>query len=586
MRPFIVGMLGICFLLIINAQSYAVYDVPNNDNDCPDNCRQVPWSAGSDQWNNGTLPTYSPVECTGLTEGDGTTDNSSAIQTCIDNAEDNTAVYIPAGIYYVNRTIRLRSNVVLRGAKPSSAPYLPSTDSTSTTFKLGSNGSISFSGGSKGSEKSIISGYNKGSTTLNMASGHGFSQGDWISVFEDGESDIPTTTSGASGTCSWCGEGNGSNLIQQFVQVTSVDGNTITISRPLYYTYKSGNNPGAKKITFGTQRAGLENIRLDGSYTNHDQFIQMSYALFCWVKGVETYDAGSGAKDNHINIQWSQGVEVRDSYFHYGRNSSSDRNYGIAFFFWNSDHKIENNILRHHRHSISFEGGGSGCAILYNYIDDNYTDDTSYLGSARFNHGAHPMMNLYEGNIISHITADRYWGSSSHFVLFRNWFWGAETGTSVPNYPPSVGYVGIDIWRDQNYYSVVGNVIGNTSLNANWDNATVRPSAGSCNEWAGPNSPVVYCYDGSKASTSSINHGNYDYKTDGVAYWEGGSDHNLKNSMYYNSRPYWWYDQGVGRPWPAIGPDVDGYVTDIPAKDRYEGEYYSTPAPPKNLRIK
>ena len=46
------------------------------------------------------------------------------------------------------------------------------------------------------------------------------------------------------------------------------------------------------------------------------------------------------------------------------------------------------------------EGGGSGIAILYNYIDDNYTDDTTYLGSARANHGAHPYMNLYEGTSI------------------------------------------------------------------------------------------------------------------------------------------------------------------------------------------
>ena len=125
-------------------QSYAFYNLPNDDNDCPDNCRQLPWKAGSDQWNSGILPDYQSLECTGLIEGDGTSDNSSIIQNCIDNAKEGTAVYIPPGIYYINRTITIKSNVVLRGAKTSSIPFLPDFDSTSTTFKMGSNGKISF----------------------------------------------------------------------------------------------------------------------------------------------------------------------------------------------------------------------------------------------------------------------------------------------------------------------------------------------------------------------------------------------------------------------------------------------------------
>lgn len=416
-----------------------------------------------------------------------------------------------------------------------------------------------------------------------MASGHGFIVDDWISLFEDGESELPTDNGG----CTWCGENNGSNLIQQFAKVTAVSGNDITISRPLYYAYESGNNPGAKVMTWAAEYAGLENMRLNGNYTDHNEFILMSYALFSWVSGVETYHAGSGAKDAHIRIQWSHGGEIRDSYFHYGRTHSGDRNYGMALFWWNSDHKFENNVFRHHRHSFSFEGGGAGCAILYNYIDDNYTDDLTYLGSARTNHGAHPMFNLWEGNIISHLVADSVWGSSSHQVFFRNWFWGDETGTGVPRYPPSGGYVAVELWEDQNYHSVVGNVLGMASpFNANWDNATLKPSdCTNTYKYAGPNSPVVYCYDSTGAYASALTHGNYDYKTDGVAYWDGGADHDLKNSMYYDSKPSWWDDQGVGRPWPPIGPDVNGYVVDIPAKDRFEGEIYTSLSAPSNLRI-
>ena len=431
---FIVLFIPVLFLLSASlAYSQATYDLPNDDNGCPDDCRQVPWLAGSDQWNGGVLPVYTPVTCTGLA-GDGTTDDGPAIQSCINSASQGTAVYIPAGVYYVNTNIALKGGVALRGAKSSAAPYLPAADPTATTFIIGANGRISFSGGSTGSQRSILSGYTKGSQTLVMASGHGFAVNDWIIVSENPDPEIPSTSSGSIGSCNWCGQNDGVHLMSQMAQITSMNGDTITISRPLYYTFKSGLSPVARKITMNVQRAGLENIRLDGSKENHGAFIYMNRALFDWVKGVETYDAGSSAKASHVQVEWSHGVEIRDSYFHFGRASSSDRNYGIAFMFANSDHKVENNILRNHRHSIDFEGGGTGVVILYNYIDDQYTDDLTYLGSSRTNHGGHPYMNLWEGNIVSHVIGDTYWGSSSHTVFFRNWLWGDETG-GVPQFP-------------------------------------------------------------------------------------------------------------------------------------------------------
>ena len=298
------------------------------------------------------------------------------------------------------------------------------------------------------------------------------------------------------------------------------------------------------------------------------------------MKDVETYDAGTASKANHVYIAWSHGIEVRDSFFHFGRDSSSDRNYGVSFFFWNSDHKVENNILRQHRHSISFEGGGSGAVILYNYIDDNYTDDPSYLGSARINHGAHPMMNLYEGNWISHLTADSYWGSSSHITLFRNWLRGKGSQIGLPLIP-NWGFIAVDIWTDQKYYNVVGNVLGNSA----WTNGGVRNSGG-----CGVSSPTAYRYGcdsngayDSATFNSILSHGNYDYVSDGIAFWDGGSDHTLKNSMYYSSKPAF-FGSSV---WPPYGPDSNlrPIIGNIPAKDRFEGVVINIPATPTNLRV-
>lgn len=563
----------------------SAYDLPNDDAGCPGNCRQVPWRAGSDLWNGGTLPNYSQVTCVGLA-GNGTTNDGTAIQACINSASAGTAVYVPAGVYLVSSSINMKSNVVLRGAKTSGPPFLPVADPSATTFKLGSNGAINFSSGSVGSNVGIASGYTKGSTSIVMNAGHGFVAGNWIIVSENPDTTIPVTKTGDDGNCTWCGENDGVHLMAQILQVTAVSGNTISLSRPLYYTFQSSLSPVARKITLGISKAGIENIRLDGSSADHPAFIYMQYSLFNWVKGVETYHAGSGAKNSHIESEWSYGSEIRDNYFHHGRDSSSDRNYGIAFLFVNSDHKVENNILRNHRHSTDMEGGGSGIAILYNYIDDDFTDDTSYLGSARANHGAHPYMNLYEGNIYSHITADSYWGSSSHNVFFRNWLWGDETQASDVPAKPSWGSTPLDVWYNQNYYSFVGNVLGVTGkwMNPNWSSYIVRNTSCSGNPIYdyGCNSNGQYS---SVASTTSINHGNFDFKTNGVAFWEGGSNHTLKNSMYYGAKPAFFGSCS----WPAFGPDLSPITNTLPAKARFEsdpscgGSVGTPPAPPTGL---
>ena len=82
-------------------------------------------------------------------------------------------------------------------------------------------------------------------------------------------------------------------------------------------------------------------------------------------------------------MDFSYGDEIRDNYLHDQRSGASGAGYGIYFQFVNSDTRVENNIVRHNRHSLVYQGGGSGTVVLYNYIDDNYTDDTTYLGSAR-----------------------------------------------------------------------------------------------------------------------------------------------------------------------------------------------------------
>lgn len=546
---------------------WALYKLPEDKNGCPENCRQIKWETGSDIWNEGSLPVYTSVTCTGLAR-DGKTDDGPAIQSFINNAKPNTAVYLPAGTYFVNSTVRLKSNVVLRGAgKDKTIITLGSSGRLTTqSFSFGSNVAPKTSYNLKSSGYALSGTPKKGDTTLSISSGT-VNVGDWISVFADDDPSL-VNANGDIGKCKWCADNTGFNLMQQIVQVKAKNGSMVTISKPLYYTPYT--HPQYRKYTFNTKYAGFEDFKVNATGDiGSGQIILLQGALFCWVKGVETYNTGSSSGSAHIELKGSYGCEVRDSYVHGGRTSGSGANYGIWIMNINSDHKIENNIMRHNRHGIVFEGGGSGCAILYNYIDDNFTEDLSYLGSARTNHGAHPYMNLFEGNSVSHLVADSYWGSSSHFVLFRNHLWGDQTGSGVPK-KPSWGFIPVEVWHNQNYYSLVGNVLGISGKwqNPNWSSYSVIGTSYKSNSMM-----VFGCNSGNsnnpKARATAIIHGNYDLKTKGVANWEGGSDHELQESMYYDSMPVWWYRN---TPWPPIGPDVSNFANEIPAIQRFNGK--------------
>ena len=68
-------------------------------------------------------------------------------------------------------------------------------------------------------------------------------------------------------------------------------------------------------------------------------------------------------------------------------------------------------------------------------------------------HGAHPMMNLIEGNHArDKFDADNYWGTSSHQTFIRNRMYNV-TGKLY-------GSWGFDLYKGVRYYNIVGNVLG------------------------------------------------------------------------------------------------------------------------------
>jgi len=118
----------------------------------------------------------------------------------------------------------------------------------------------------------------------------------------------------------------------------------------------------------------------------------------------------------------------------------------------------------------------------------------------------------------------------------------------------------------QTYYSFVGNVLGHTGMHTTWSGATLR----GFNEYATAANPIVYSYAGANGSipstdTTSLNHGNWDYKTVGVAYWEGGTNHTLPTSLYYTTEPTYM----AGYPWPLEGPEGNPTINPNAAENCY-----------------
>ncbi len=482
---------------------------------------------------------------TGLHNG-GIVDDAPVINAAIIAASPNTVLLIPAGTYKIAGYVYMKSGVALRGAKQQGfPPFLPADDASATTIVFGSGGLIFFRGGDKTTNWTpgpqlgipITSGYTQGSTSLTLSSASALAIGDYICVYQNKD-----TAAIDDKGYTWLGEDSGPDphVWAQYTKVTNKSGNVITIDPPLYQVTPNPTGQSVRKQTFGITNAGIENMRIDGG--GYYRILWLQFCSFCWVTGVETYNAGASSSGSpHIWTEFCYANEYSHNYCHYGASHDSGANYGIEFYHWNSRHKVENNVVRETRHSIIFEGGGTGCVMLYNYTDDNWesvqgqpnTRDASFLSEDEVgNHGAHPYMNLWEGNWAACWWGDYTQGSSSYLTAFRNSFSGKQTSYSLMN--PWLWTV-VEVETYNRYFNLIGNIVGNATMTG----GTVINNGG-----GGP-LPTMFRFGYSSTGGShtdslpystAILHGNYDFVSDSIHDW-ASPDHTLPMSLYYTARP-------------------------------------------------
>lgn len=488
-------------------------------------------------------------------------------------------VYLAAGTYEIPGTVRIPSNVTLRGAGAGRTILNATGGGGGSVVSMGA-GSVAYR------PVRIVAGAAAGSTGIELGDTSGVQPGMYLAI---GEINDPSYVSsqGSGGNCNWC-DGwteNGSIARGQIVAVTAVSGTRVTISPGLYSAY--ANAPVAVPFRMAESYAGVEDLQVRANQSGYASNFGMSACAYCWIKGVKS----NYADGDHVEVYWGFHDEIRDSYFsnaylHGPGAHDSD----IQVAFKTSASLIENNIVERTHVAVMLEWGAAGNVIAYNYTTGEFDSGAANLviGGIDF-HGAHPQFNLIEGNVLTMLDADSVWGTSSDAYVFRNWVVGTNricapmSGRGSVNCSGASGRYGFQAARaiELSYlatrFTFIGNVVGSEPMQSlagpsfplkqvtrieypaarSYDGAAYLWSfgygrTGDDGSGAGCGGGVPPCHKAGTSATDFL-HGNYD-NMEGSTGWLPGYTRNLPASLYLAGKPPWWGTM----PFPATGPDVSG----------------------------
>lgn len=166
----------------------------------------------------------------------------------------------------------------------------------------------------------------------------------------------------------------------------------------------------------------------------------------------------------------------------------------------------------------------------------------------------------------SQIAADNIHGSSSHNTFFRNYVDRAFTGFTLTGNLADVVFA-----ANNRYMNMVGNVLGRAGDDA-IARAVYEQTTGNCLDTVAvyklgyPSNCGVSTLSDPKVASTLLRHGNYDFLTKSAKWDPAIANQTLPASFYLSAKPA--YFGAV--PWPPIGPEVAGYMNDIPAKKRFD----------------
>lgn len=524
----------------------------------------------------------------------GGPDDSVAIQNAINAAPTGSVVLLNPGIYKLHRAAKVcqgysddyASGVYEAGVCITKSVVLRGSGPNNTILQYSDGANIVSMGRTYLSSSQVhlvpvTSGATKGSTQITLQTIAGIAAGTYLVITQNNPVDTdgnPLVNASGYNGCTYCGHDLPNMAMSQIDRVASVSGSTVTLERPLYFSYT--NAPAVYTLSM-VEFAGLENLRLQPTASSGTGLVYKNINLescaYCWVHNVESDMA---VDRSHIYLSDVYGSEISNNYVNDGYNHNSGATYALFLEFRNSGNLIQNNIIRKARHSMVMVGG-SGNVWGYNYAIDPYMGEYHNSLPENTTHGAHPYMNLWEGNVTPNIELDFAHGSSSHNTLFRNYLnltsTNPDTGTSMTGalFATNLAYF-------NNYVNVVGNAIGpygsNCTANSYEINADVAQSStiyklGYYDDGgtASPNPNIS-----AKVGSTLLRGGNWDCKTNSVVWNTNApsgslastylSQQVLPTSLYLRAKPQWF----AATVWPPIDPGAATKVNKIPAQLCYE----------------
>jgi slime mold repeat-containing protein/pectate lyase-like protein len=518
--------------------------------------RRIRWQPGVP----GGIPHYPVCAVTaasrGAVPGDGR-DDTAAIQAALDACPADTALLLPAGTYDVSTTITIPSHRVLRGEGIDRTVLDDDLGGASSIVAFGGDAWAAYDRAWNTQRIALAVAGHKDDASITLTSASGVHPDDMILIDRVDDGDLVDAV-GQEGLCTWCSRDGGTRTLGQMTRVTGVSGNVVDIDPPLYWDYPTSLSPEATPAASSrvTQWAGVEELTVTQPAPNSDRHVDFSGAAYSWLENVELENISSRA----VLVTWSLGCEIRDSYIHEAINGAGhDAGYGVTLGLQSTANLVENNIVDRLNSIVLAYGGAAGNVIAYNYQQTNLFDSDWWLTGAFAIHGAHPIMNLFEGNVSAKFMADFIHGSASHLTLFRNRQWGYQVGKTQAN-------VAVGFEEKNTRMNVVGNVLGVTGVSnlyqgqRNDDDVQVYDLGGA------PGDPNVV--------GTLLRFGNWDAVHGCV--WDDAAGHcldaaavqalALPASLYLSAKPSWFGDL----PWPSIGPDVNPMDGRIPAQVRFE----------------
>jgi hypothetical protein len=549
--------LAVCLALVAALPRLALAATPDTAL-IPDE-RRIEWKPGVP----GGIPKYavfaSVKDAPYGAKGDGQADDTQAIQKALDACPEGKAVLVPAGIYRLSDELRITKGVVLRGEGPERTRLI----NTATGKQI--IGICNYD--EKEITAKITDGCAKGSNQITVDSAASFKPGDMVLIDEANDPDL-VDIKGCGGPCTWASRDSGQRALAQLVQIEAKTGNALTLSRPLYHTFKAALSPQVFKTRQSwVTRAGIEDLYLEGKApkrTDEKSSIRIWNALYCWVKNIESYHGWFGG---HVTIQKSLGCEVRDSYFHHAHAFGAGHGYGVWLFAAATDTLVENNVIYYLNAGVLAECSGPGNVVAYNYcarfFGRDYPDtDWAYAGLGT--HGAHCWMNLFEGNFAPQLAGDFYWGSASHNTAFRN---GLDMDQWMADGKPMPTAVIAVQWQQRNYFNTaIGNILGHEGMQGALEGSAQvglgtrqiwRLGYGSPGAGGAPTDP--------KVAQTLLRHGNFDYVSGKVQWDPAIAERQIPKSLYLAGKPAFFGNLT----WPAIGPDLKPMAGTIPARERF-----------------